>query len=478
MIKLRKQGILTLLALCLTLALNPKVQAANPFASAGFIYDSFDLVLVPGIRTEAVGPFFYSERTLDDSTIAIPPLVSFYKNPAADHGEFNLLYPVLAYENYGEEWRWYLFQVISFAGSSRQDDVKSRRFTIFPIYFQQRSADVSQNYTAFFPIYGHLQRRLFRDETFFVMFPAYSQTRKKDIVTDNYLWPVGHIRHGDKLEGWQIWPFIGREHKELTTQTNGFGDVTTIGGHNKSFILWPFWLAADSNLGTDNPEKLRASLPLYSITRSPQRDATTILWPLFTWIDERGEKYREWEGPWPFVIFTRGEGKTTDRVWPLFSQSHNAKQSSEAYVWPLYVRKQIHDETLERSAIRVLFYLYVSTTEKNKETGAVKLRRDSWPLFTWRQELNGSTRLQIFAPMEAILSNNRSVQRNWSPLWTVWHSEKNPRAAASNQSFLWNLYRRETAPSHTKTAVLFGLFQRETNGEKSSTRVFFLPVTR
>lgn len=453
-------------------------RAEESTLSAGFIFDSFSLILEPGQRTEAAGPFYYSEQKEDEATIAVPPLISFYENKPAHHGEIDFLYPLLTYENYGEEWRWQIGQLLSFAGGNSQDELHTRRFTIFPVYLQQRSDDAARNYTALFPIYGHLQRRLFRDETFFVMFPAFSETRKRDIVTDNYLWPIGHIRHGDGLEGWQVWPFAGNEHKTLTTQTNGFGDVTTIGGHERSFVLWPLWVSQDNNLGTDNPEKFRASIPLFAITRSPQRDATSVLWPLFTVVDERGRKYREWEGPWPFVIFARGEGKTTDRVWPLFSQSHNAEQSSDAYLWPIYTCKQIHGESLERRATRVLYYLYVGTTEKNKETGAEKLRRDSWPLFTWRQDFNGNTRLQIFAPFESILGNSRGIERNWSPLWTVWHSEKNPRARREASSLLWNLYRQEAWPDHAKTSVFFGIYQQQTDGKKTSRRIFWLPISR
>ena len=65
-----------------------------------------------------------------------------------------------------------------------------KRFTLFPLYFQQRSPDPNENYTALVPFYGHLKNRLFRDEIFFVMFPIYSETRKRDVVTDNYLYPV------------------------------------------------------------------------------------------------------------------------------------------------------------------------------------------------------------------------------------------------------------------------------------------------
>jgi hypothetical protein len=64
-----------------------------------------------------------------------------------------------------------------------------------------------------------------------------------------------------------------------------------------------------------------------------------VFWPFFTWIDEREKKYREWQAPWPFVIFARGEGKTTSRVWPLFSRSHNDTLESDSYLWPLYRHK-------------------------------------------------------------------------------------------------------------------------------------------
>ena len=75
-----------------------------------------------------------------------------------------------------------------------------------------------------------------------------------------------------------------------------------------------------------------------------------MLCPFFTWIDEREKKYHEWQGPWPFVIFARGEGKTTTRVWPLFSQSQNDQQESDSCLWPLYRYKALHADPLEQNA--------------------------------------------------------------------------------------------------------------------------------
>jgi hypothetical protein len=124
--------------------------------SAGFLFDRFDLTLEIGRRTEAAGPFFYTERTEDESTLAFPPVVSFYKNSAVDSGELDFLYPLLTFENYGDEWRWQFFELLSFAGGRQADEFETRRFTLFPIYFQQRSkTDTNLNYTALFPFYGH-----------------------------------------------------------------------------------------------------------------------------------------------------------------------------------------------------------------------------------------------------------------------------------------------------------------------------------
>lgn len=462
-------------ALVILALFSGNVRAGDENVSAGFAYADFDLALEPGHRTEAAGPFYYSERKESEETLAYPPFFSAYKNPGVTHGELDVVYPFLTYEYYSDEWRLQFFQLLSFAGGRQPDEFQTHRFTIFPLYFQQRSLNTNLEYTAVVPFYGHLQNRLFRDKIYFVMFPIYGQSQKKDIVTDNYFYPFVHVRNGDGLHGWQVWPFVGQEHKEITTQTNGFGEVATIAGHDKAFVCWPLYLKEDGGKGTANPEKFRASIPFFSMTRSPNRDATSVIWPLFTWVDERERKYHEWEGPWPFVIFARGEGKTTSRVFPLFSQSHNQTQESDWYVWPAYHYKGIHSEALDWRSTRLFFYLYVGVTEKNTQTGVQKLRRDAWPLFTWRRDFNGNTRLQVFAPIESVLANNRGIERNWSPIWSLWRAEDNPRAGRSSRSLLWNLYRSDVEPGHKKTSLLFGLFQYQSVGEKGRWRLFYLP---
>jgi hypothetical protein len=117
-------------------------------------------------------------------------------------------------------------------------------------------------------------------------------------------------------------------------------------------------------------------------------------------------------------------------------------------------------------------------TEKNTETGAERKRVDFWPLFTWRHEFNGNRRLQILALVESALPNNRGVERNWSPLWSLWRSENNPQAGVASQSFLWNLYRRDTTPVSKKCSLLFGFFQYQSDSEMKKLRLFYVPALK
>ena len=299
----------------------------------GPLFDAFPLTLSSGHRAEALGPVFYTEQKEQQRTWAFPPLVSRNWDPATDFDETDVLYPLITYRRFGTEYRWHVVQVFNFAGGGDQEENESRRFTLFPVYFQQRSPVPGNNYTAVFPLYGHLENRLFRDDIFFALFPIYGRSRNKDVVTDNYLYPFFHLRHGDSLRGWQFWPLLGHEHRDPLTRTNGFGDAVPEGGHDDKFLLWPILFLNRSGVGTENPATERAVLPFYGDFRSALRDSTTILWPFFSHVTDREKKYKEWDVPWPLVVFAGGEGKSIRRVWPFCSWATNS--SLESDVLPL-----------------------------------------------------------------------------------------------------------------------------------------------
>lgn len=454
------------------------VSGADDFV-AGPLFSRFALTLDSGSRTEALGPLFYKQQSDSEKIWSVPPLFSFYSDSTADEAEDDFLYPVLTYRRYGTQYRWQLAQVFSlFGGESPPDLQGNRQFTLFPIYFQQRSPNPADNYTALMPFYGRIKNRMFRDEIFVVMFPIYSQTHRRDMVTDNYLYPIFDVHRGDGLRGWQVWPLVGNEHKDVTMRTNGFGEIEIIPGHDNFFALWPIHFFQNTGIGSENPARYRADLPFYSLLRSPQRDSTSVLWPFFTWVDDRGQKYREWQMPYPVVVISRGPGKTTTRFWPLFSRSHNESLETDYYLWPLYRYDGIHADPLDYGRTRILLYCFVNKKEKNLETGALLHRVDLWPLFTYQQDFNGDQRLQILAPIEPWLPGNVGVERSWSPLWSVWRAETSPKRGTTSRSLLWNLYRYDKAPASRKYAFMFGLFQYRSNPGGKAVRLFYIPIVK
>lgn len=454
-------------------------QGADDLWNSGPLFDEFRLTLDAGERAEMLGPLFNRERREESSSWAVPPLCSAGRNPSLDTADFDFLYPLITYDRYEAEYRFHILQLFAIAGGKDQQEAETRRFTLFPFYFQQRSTNSAQNYTALLPFYGDLQGRLFRDEIHFIMWPGYVRTRKKDVVTENYFVPFVHVRHGEGLAGWQFWPFYGKEHKDVTTRTNGFGDMETAGGHDKRFVGWPFFFDQTTGIGTDNSEHQQAFLPFYSLTRSPLRDSTSYGWPLgVTITDDRGRGYHEVDAPWPLVVFAHGEGKTTRRVWPFFSRAATTNAQSDFYLWPIYKYNRFQSAPLDRDRTRILFFLYSKVNERNTDAGTVRQRTDFWPLFTHRHEFNGNTRLQILAPLEPLIPNNKSIERNYSPVWSVWRAEHNAETGAASQSLLWNLYRRETSSNAKKCSFLFGLFHCESDSQGRRGRLFYVPVGR
>lgn len=516
---------------------------------AGFFYDRHELSLETGWRTEIAGPFFYNRQSELAHTWAFPPFFSYTDWLDGEACEYDIAYPLLTYDRFGSVYRWQLCQLLAFAGGDDQAETARKRFTLFPFYFQQRSPDPNQNYTAVFPFYGHLQNRLFRSEMDFVLWPIYLKTvkrpsagpaeedlfinplnqwlgaRRGDVTTHNFLLPFFHLRYGDGLFGWQAWPLLGHEHKDVTTKTNTWGDAEQIPGHDKRFVLWPIYHQQQRDIGGANPEHELLVFPFYNRLRSPLRDSTSYLTPFgVTITDDRARKYQEVDAPWPFVAFAWGEGKTTRRIWPFFSQAHTKDFESNFYLWPAYTYRRKLGETLDLERTRSFYFLFSHTKEKNTETGATKSRTDLWPLFTHQRSFDGSTRLQLLAPLEPLLPASKSIERNYSPLWSIWRSEDNPRTGARSQSLLWNFYRGENlpAPAPTKSplpasaavkrnmfsffsadslpgldaptpppasvtaeplppatrkvSLLFGLFQYESTGANRRWRLFYLPL--
>jgi hypothetical protein len=461
--------------LCCSLALPTSGQTNEDFV-AGPFYSHFKLTLAPGSRREAAGPLYYEQESGTQTQWALPPLLCHTVTPDVDWTEMEILYPLLTYRRFGGEYKLQIMEMLSFSGGQADPETGVKKVTLFPFYFQQRAPDTNLNFTAVVPFYGELKNRLFRDDIKFVMFPLYSETRKKDVVTDNYLFPVFDVRRGDHLRGWQFWPLAGDNRKTPTLHTNSLDEVEIVGGYDRFFAVWPFYLKDHNGLGTTNEESDLTVAPFFSHTDSPLRVQTSYGWPFgYTRIDDRGQKYEERDFFWPLFVKARGS-KYVSRAFPIYSHATNASLESHFYAWPFYKLNKLHSAPLERTRMRVIFFLYSDTFETNSESGKTFRRTDLWPIYHHRIDNDGKERWQALAAMEPLFPNNRSILREYSQVWSVWRYEKNPADGQSSRSLLWNLYRREDAPHSKKLSLLFGLFQYQSGIEGRRWRVCYLPA--
>jgi hypothetical protein len=452
----------------------------EPFAdiAAGPIFDKVGLTLESGARTESIGPFYYHQETANATQWGVPPFYAQISQPDVDAFNCEALPPLFSYHRFGHESTTLITPMINIYGGRYQNGVEYRRAMVFPVYFRQVGTDPARNYFALFPFYGTIKNKFLRHEIHFAMFPIYGQSRKRDVVTDNYLYPLFHTRTGNGLSGWQLWPLVGVENKIPTTRTNLLGNVEIIGGHEKVFFIWPFLFDETTGVGTEREQHYQAVWPFYTKLNSPQRTSTGIIFPFFNYTTEREKKYREFDFPWPFFVIARGEGKTITRFFPLYDASHNDSIRSRTYLWPVYMNRAYEAGALSRVNNRWLVYGLVRVDEKNLQTGETRRRLDSLPLFTYRRAWDGRERLQVLAILEPLLPDNGAVQRIFSPLWSVWVSERSPTNHSSSQSLLWNLYRHDSAPELKRTSILFGLFQHRRTPQQDVLRIFFIPFKK
>jgi len=442
---------------------------------AGPAWADSRLTLESGRRQEAVGPLFYAQQTGSQWQWVLPPVFSYTRTPDVDWTESEFLYPLFTWRRFGTESRVQFFQLLSFSGGKTQAGPATRLFTVFPVYFQRRSDDSNLNYTAVVPFFGHLENRLYHDDIRFVLFPFYAKTRKREVVTDNYLYPIFHLRSGGNVTGWQFWPVLGAEQKRPALLTNTLGEVETAGGYNRFFAVWPFFTKDQSGLGTTNREDRLTVVPFYSRLRSPLRDEDCYGWPFGFWrTEDRGKKTRERDFLWPLFEVARGE-RTVTRIFPFYSHAAASGLQSDFYLWPLYKSLRAESPSFQRQRTRLIFFLYSDIHEKNRQNGDSTRRVDFWPFFTYSRDLEGKQRLHALSLLEPFFVSNRSIERNYSQLWSLWRTEKDGKTGQASQSLLWNLYRHESGPRSKKLSLLFGLFQYQSDNKGAKWRVCYIP---
>jgi hypothetical protein len=371
-----------------------------------------------------LGPIAKYESKADEYDVALRPL--FYHSAATDRDASltDVIFPVFQYKKDENIRTFSILRIINFERTRGQNADSS--FTFFPIVFY-RKAEGRPTSLSVFPFGGKMYNRLGRDEISYALWPLYISTKKRSTRVDNYLWPFFASISGDSPDerGYKFWPLFGRAESP--------------GEYRKFFLLWPFWFNYDEDLNTDNPVSKRYFFPFYLHYESPKMSKRVVLWPFFSYQDDRNKGYEEWNFPWPLWQRARGDYKHGWKFLPFASDMTRNDVRTRWYIWPLAKHEVQHYENLDRRRFRVLFFLYRDLKEMYIEPEQERHRRILfWPLFGYEKK-KGVSRFYTLALLEPIAPDSEGVERNWSPLWRI-YQKKWDTSGNSVTSILWNLY--------------------------------------
>ncbi len=397
------------------------------------------------------GPIIKYEHKKGASARALRPLFYLSTEDERTAVQLDVLFPLFTYKHDDEAVSYRLFFLINYY-SNHAEDYHQRNFSLFPLLFYKNKEDAPRQY-AVFPLIGHYNNWLKRDEVTYYLFPLYSHTKRNGTHVDNYLWPIFARISGDTPEekGLKVWPLFGYSEKP--------------GVYRKSMLLWPFWMSEDLQQDTDNPVSIRYSFPFYLYSETPLESRRTLFWPFFSYVDDRKKGYTEWNFPWPLFAYAQGEYQHGYRALPFISDMTGAGRRTRHFLWPLLKLEEHKIDTLIQQRTRVLFMLYTDLDER--EIGAEQSRRHRtmlWPLFGYRQE-KGVSHFYTLALLEPIFQQSDGLIRNWSPLWRI-YQRKWDQQGHSVSSVLWNLYWHERNPSGVAWE-LFPVFSYTHKAEES-----------
>lgn len=424
---------------------------------------------------DAVGPFYGSYSTPKEEGWAVRPLLSYHYDREQEIKEWQLLYPLAKYRLTSEERYVHLIPIIRGTRLLKEtpDEGQKEDFGFFPVFWGKTRS--GESYSGLFPIYGQFKERFGRDEIRFFLWPLYSTARWENNEKTTILWPILSWTKGDEEHAFRLWPLYGYKKKR--------------GEYDRSFILWPFFVRHKEDLDTDQPKTKWMLFPLYISETSAVENKKVVLWPFFNYYHDRRNNYKQWDMPWPFIQYAKGENYLVQKFWPLFSEKQKPDSYEFSLLWPVYeyCKESLEEDQAEMTTYRFLIINKSETTvwPEKKETESVTRL---WPLFYLKTRRDGSAFLHFPAiiPIE-----DEGFERNYGPILRIYECEKDAEGGEKSR-FLWGLYRHETkgdwhlmelsclaswecSPDMSRFTLLRGLFEYLRQPSHKALKLFYVP---
>ena len=398
---------------CATLHPGPRRENFAPF----FIYSEDEER--GGSRTDVLGPFFTFTRDSAGADRAFRPFL-YWRQREGSYAALEFFYPLGKYIRTDRKIETYFIPFISTYEDITQEERRPKERTVLLAIWGE--TEEGRSYGGVFPIYGKLEKRFTKDEITFVLWPIYSGSRLGENQTYNLFWPFFSYSEGGGREMLKIWPLYGQDRKE--------------NHYEKYYFLWPIFHFEKRYLYTGDPTRVSMVFPLSVNISSSERAHHSVLWPLFKYEHSRRDNYREWDFPWPFLRYGKGDEKSVVQVFPLFGRKENPTRESGYFFWPIFW--YYHEKEGGDYQKKTDHFLILSKEETQKwpkeGTEAYTLR--IWPFLHYSRGKEGQEHyyLPALVPVE-----EEGYDRNWAPLLSLYEYRQNPHGA-SEAKFLWGFY--------------------------------------
>lgn len=374
----------------------------------------------PPVSNELLWPIWEHIADASATDLFFRPL--WNRRDEGEDGFLHALWPLFTTSWDGDSARTTLLPVYHRAW--REDDEGSvSRLILFPFYLESRR-DGAIHSQAFSLVYGHLRGWLGRDDIHYVLFPLYFQTRKESPAGvyrgTNVLWPLFGRGVGPGKDYWRIFPFWGRREE--------------VGREISSFYLWPIFHHKTFDLNKEEPGSLFYFFPVYGYGRSSTSRLVSVIPPFFNVKWNLDGTHKHIDAPWPIVQRVSGPEIDRWRFWPVYGRTRRPASSNDFALWPLF--QWGHSEHAEYvNEWKYLTPLWFERTQRY-EDGTARHSIDSWPLFTWDRNRDGSARFAMINPLPFVEPEGfeRAYGVFYTPIEYVENGEDEYRFR-----FLWRL---------------------------------------
>jgi len=426
-------------------------------------------------RLDAAGPFYSQSESPEEREWSLRPFFWYREDRKNQTEEMEFLYPLGWYKKTPTETSLKFLPFYQNRKKVEEEEERSRDYVdLFP-FFWGRSRS-GEPFGGVFPLGGVFRDRFSRDEIQFALWPLYTHIREGETRTTHILWPVFSLTEGGQRKGSRFWPLYGRETQE--------GE----GAYEKTFFLWPIFHYQRRHLDSEFPETYFYVFPLYISESSARKQKTIILWPLISFYTVKEFDYFQMDFPWPFVQYSRGQGVSSFKLWPVITYRQEDDRRRTALLWPIFYHDFEEDDYKMES--KVLFCLLTKIHQKYyKEENRWERVTRVWPLFHHADDGRGRVHFYFPALMPA---DWEGLERHYGLLFRVFDHYEDGRGLEITK-LLWGLFYRqkqkdrerievaflfdwEKTPVKEEVNILKGLWGYRREGGEKTMKIFYLPV--